>query len=413
MGGGASILSVTLAENPNLLEIYRKEFAELFAEEYCRLRTLGLSEEEIKQQFLVTLKENEQLIIQKIAKAEQQQQQQQLQQQSQQEDNVNSDQDGNGATDKNFDLLCSKAVESIITKGSHTFLCCIDGSSASNVAFELTYALMKKHDSICLFHAFCESNFPHLPSSEYLPTEIRKKYEARVKNSMILPSHYSFHFEECYSRSVLRVLTDLIDHHSDHDRRFVLPTAAKSPDFVIFGQSGSGSDSGHHEEVHTTRDPLSLGRTSDMALRSIHLPCIIAKRICSKEGTRSFVMAVNYSEQSKRGLDILLRLVSSRDTLELIYIQKPEVSTEKYHQIKHYFEEELRRYGPQDSRFLKISIDHTQNVADTILDYVNNTNRIPDFFALCPRAAVVNQAHSKLTEKLIKEINTSIILCKN
>lgn len=404
MGSGASILSVTLAENPNFLEIYRKEFAELFAEEYSRLRSLGLSEEEIKQQFLLTLKENEQSIIQKIAKAEQQRQ----------HNGGTRDSEDNANTAENYDILCSKAVESIINKGSHTFLCCIDGSPASNVAYELCYALMKKHDSICLFHAFCESNFPNLPSTDYLPTEIRKKYEAKLKNSLIIPSHYSFHFEECYTRSVLRVLTDLIDHHSDNDKRFVLPSAAKSPDFVILGQAGLGSDYHHEDESHPAkRDPQSLGRTSDMALRSTHLPCIIAKKVCSKEGIRTFVLAVNYTDQSKRGLDILLRLVSSRDTLELIYIHKPEVSIEKFNQIKQYYEEELQRYGPQDSRFLKISIDHSQNVADTIIDYVNNSNRIPDFFAISPRATVVNQAHSKLTEKLIKEVNTSIILCKN
>lgn len=38
MGSSASILSVTVAENPELLNLYRKEFASLFAEEFSRLR---------------------------------------------------------------------------------------------------------------------------------------------------------------------------------------------------------------------------------------------------------------------------------------------------------------------------------------------------------------------------------------
>lgn len=38
MGGGASILSVTVAENPDLLNLYRREFATLFAEEFSRLK---------------------------------------------------------------------------------------------------------------------------------------------------------------------------------------------------------------------------------------------------------------------------------------------------------------------------------------------------------------------------------------
>jgi hypothetical protein len=412
MGGGASILSVTIAENPQLLNLYRQEIADLFAEEFIRLRALGLSENEIKQQFLETLQNNETEILQRVQQQEQQQEQEGKERE---------------ATSPNF---YSKAIDSLIQKGSHTFLCCIDGSSASFLAYELCMNLMKKYDSLCLFHAFCESGFPSLAHKE-LPTEIRKHYQQEIEKAIPpLPStHYSFHFEECYTRSPLRVLTDLIDHHTDEDKRFVLPSASKSPDFVVLGQTGSGSDiaegtgdDGEGEAVASppARDPFSLGRTADLALRSIHLPCIIAKKLCPKDGPRVFVLAVNSSEQSKRGLDILLSLVASRDILELIYIQKPGVSVEKIAVMQSYYEEELRRYGPPESRFLKLSIAHQQTVAETMIDYVNNgyasssqLSKVPDFFALSPRVSLINQAHSKLTESLIYGIQTSIILCKN
>lgn len=402
MGGGASQLSVTVTENPQLLNLYREEIADLFAEEFIRLRALGLTENEIKQKFLITLQENETEILQRIQQQEQQQQQQEV---------LSSE-------------LYSKAIDSLIQKGSHTFLCCIDGSNHSSIAYQLCMNLMKKYDSICLFHAFCETSFPSLPSNE-LPNEIRKRYQEQLEKATppVPSTHYSFHFEECYSRSPLRVLTDLIDHHTDEDKRFVLPSASKSPDFVVLGQTGSGNgktEEARGEAAPPPRDPSSLGRTVDMALRSVHLPCIIAKRLCPKDGPRVFVFAVNSSEQSKRGLDILLRLVASRDVLELIFIQKAGVSVEKIAEMQRYYEGELLRYGPPESRFLKLAIQNHQTVAETIIDYVNNCyssashlSRVPDFFALAPRATMVNQAHSKLTESLIYGVQTSIILCKN
>lgn len=277
---------------------------------------------------------------------------------------------------------------------------------------------MNKYDSICMFHAFCESHFD-IMDPQYLPSEIRKHYENALLNEASLSStHFSFHFEERYTRSALRVLTDLIDHHSDKYKAFVLPPAAKSPDFVVLGYAGHDQDENqeisHSGKVNRKIYPMSLGSTADMALRSVHLPCIIAKKNCPKEGSRYFVLAVNFSDNSKRGLDILLRLVSSRDTLELLFIQKPETNADKIGQLENYYQDQLNRYGPSDSRFIKIPIDHHQTVPDTILEYVNEGHGSisPDFLALSPRV-IPDRIHSTITETLINGANTSIILCKN
>ena len=159
---------------------------------------------------------------------------------------------------------------------------------------------------------------------------------------------------------------------------------------------------------------MSLGSTADMALRSVHLPCIIAKKNCPKDSPRVFILAVNFSDNSKKGLDILLRLVSSRDTLQLLFIQKPETNIEKIGILQSYYEDQLNRYGPSDSHFIKILIDHHQTVVDTILSYVNDGHGsiTPDFLALSPRA-IPDRIHSTITETLINGANTSIILCKN
>lgn len=386
----------------------------------CRL--LGLSDEEIKAEFTKTLIENETQVLERVAKAEQEVENSSLSSSS----SISRGRGGGGEgksegdtnesiEEKRFSQICAKAVDSIITKGSHTFLCCVDGSQNADLAYRLCLSLMNKYDSICIFHAFCESHFSII-DPQYLPKEIRKKYESDLLNDACLPAtHYSFHFEERYTRSALRVLTDLIDHHTDKDKVFVLPPAAKSPDFVVLGYAGHDNDENRVSDKGTRKIyPMSLGSTADMALRSVHLPCIIAKKNCPKEGPRVFVLAVNFSDYSKRGLDILLRLVSSRDTLELLFIQKPETNTEKIGQLQHYYEDQLNRYGPSDSRFIKIPIDHHQTVAETILQYVNegHGSMSPDFLALSPRA-IPDRIHSTITETLINGSNTSIILCKN
>lgn len=174
------------------------------------------------------------------------------------------------------------------------------------------------------------------------------------------------------------------------------------------------------------------------SFRSLHVPCIVIKTHVRK-GPRSFVMAVNGTQVSKHGLDILLRVVNSRDSVTLIYYVNPDVETaEVVDPLRDYYEHELEEYGPPDAKYAPfilniqlpyiVSIDALMNILvvvdvcrfvvhhtprdvslkEAITNFVNESEC--DFFAIAPRA---KNAMSNMSDFIINHVSCNIILCKN
>lgn len=129
-------------------------------------------------------------------------------------------------------------------------------------------------------------------------------------------------------------------------------------------------------------------------------------------GARSFIMAVNDSPRSKRGLDILLRFTNPRDTVLLMHF----TTTLKYNRtladqknaMKDYYEHELQEVAPVNSRFEFVEIEHGADLANAVVQYVNDSSA--DVFAIAPRAI---RDRSSITEDIMKNVLTSVLLCKN
>jgi hypothetical protein len=391
MGNGASLLSAVVAEHPEMLGHYREEIAIHFLDEYSRLKARGLSDEEIKREFIQGLRDKESAIFARVAESEA-------------KDKKFGDDDEH---EKLFIERCNRSAHTVATRRGINYLCCVDGSDVAEIAFQLCMCLRRKHDNVEIFHAFKESKNEAL-APEYLPGAIRRRYDDQLKAQMST-QNYSFHFEERYSRSAYRTLQDFLDHCNDSTNPYLLPAGHKTPDFVVLGHAGRKRVAGGRHGGSET----SLGSTAELALRSIHVPCIIAKRNCPLSGSmaRVFMLTVNFSECSKRGLDILLPLVGPRDTLRLVFVQRPEADAEKVQRIQNYYENELHQNGPFDSKFVRLRIDHHQSIANAIIDHVNGPHS-PDFLALSPRARP-SYVHSPITEQVIMNARPSIILCKN
>jgi hypothetical protein len=59
---------------------------------------------------------------------------------------------------------------------------------------------------------------------------------------------------------------------------------------------------------------------------------------------------------SKHGLDIMLRLVNSRDSVTLLFFVNPDVETaEVVDPLRDYYEHELEEYGPPDSKYVQFT----------------------------------------------------------
>lgn len=126
-------------------------------------------------------------------------------------------------------------------------------------------------------------------------------------------------------------------------------------------------------------------------------------------GPRSYLMAVNASNVSKRGFDILMRLVNPRDTVQLVYFANREMSSpqEKF-VIQDYYTKELQEVGPVNSEFKIVDCPPHTTLVNTIIDYVNDSTA--DVFVIAPRTT---QHPSSITTEILNNVLITVLLCKN
>lgn len=294
--------------------------------------------------------------------------------------------------------MCTGNARRLMRKPGHRFMCCVDGSEASELAYKLVKHMLKPSDHVTMFHAFkTDKHVLH----EYDPEDIRLKFKNQLIGDVQPSKRFSLEWVE---RAKGQSVFSSVQGYLKHD-----PEAA--PDFLVFGQTGRKGIKQEH--------PTSLGSNADLAVRSLHIPCIIAKKHLHSE-PRHYIFTANASLSSKCGFDIILQLVRSCDTLTVLYVvdftersrsDGDTTNTPTQGQIealRSYYDEELYKYGPRTCNCTVSYVAENLTVAQHITEYVNDKN--PDFLALAPRA---KDDLSPTTDYLIGHVRASIILCKN
>lgn len=139
----------------------------------------------------------------------------------------------------------------------------------------------------------------------------------------------------------------------------------------------------------------------------LHYPCIVVKKNIP-ESRRKFIFAVNLSPQSKQGLDVLLQLVNSKDTLILLHMYDDAAGKPSYLQeLKDYYDSELEAYGPADTEVRMVVKPRGEAVTQSIAEYSDQEGC--DFFAIAPRAKI---SISSITTYVVNHVDANIILCK-
>ena len=298
--------------------------------------------------------------------------------------------------------LYSKGAElareqSFVYRGTSTFVCAVDGSDASHLAFKATKLLLKKKDHICIFHAFKPELDEQKPAHMKSET-IKHKYQTDLVGSF--PSgKYSFLWEDkkdCQAKELIIKLSDLYGQLN----------GGVKPEFLVLGYTG-------RKGIHKTEGATTIGSTSDFALRSIHLPTILIKNEVPT-GPKSYIMAIDESKNSKTGLDMIFPLIRPQDSLTVIHIYDVEntafgAQSEK-DETAQYYENELNEHAPTTNAKFHPIMKAAEGIAATINEYVNEI--VPDFFCMAPRAQA-EKGITSLTEKMILELKCNIILCKH
>lgn len=277
MGAAGSSARYSIPEDENLREIYRREMAVVFSDEFSRFKEDGMSQEDFEKKIQDMIVKAEPQIVSRI-KA------------------VNESAD----RQPEFVAACKAMSDNISSRNAITFLCCVDGSDAADLAFKNVMHMRRKIDSLVLFHAFSDSKSKELPPA-FRPNTIQNKYESQLV-ATLTSSKYTLYWKERGERSALDTLVDTVNSYTDNSHPAFLPTAT-CPDFVVMGYAGRKGPK---------TSPTTLGSTADLALRSLVLPCIIIKTP-PRDDNRKIIMAVNSNtDVGHKGLSVLLRLIHPR-----------------------------------------------------------------------------------------------------
>ena len=294
-----------------------------------------------------------------------------------------------------FKEICSNTIENIRIKNQYRWLVGLDGGEHSHMAYESVLALRKKYDAVSLFHCYDDKHKADM---------FQSKYDVLLTTAGIKPELYNFMFQSKNNQTVEEVLIDLLE---DLIAVSESPYGEPTPDFFVCGSS------------HTMQqgfEKTSLGSVADLALRRVHLPVILIKKTIPIKGPRKYIMAVDDSESSQKGLDILLTLTTPKDILRIVHVCGAGDSTKFIDEggenaiakIKEYYENEIDVLGPVDSKIVLLPVEGGQTSENCLIDYVNGES--PDFLALAPRVQVRN---TSFTESVMYKVYANIILCKS
>lgn len=131
------------------------------------------------------------------------------------------------------------------------------------------------------------------------------------------------------------------------------------------------------------------------------------------EGPKSYLMAVDESDRSKIGLDILFTLIKPHDTITVIHVTAvalDELGNAESNLIYDYYTGTLSDDAPTtNTKFISILKKEGKTVGELIKEKVDELE--PDFFALSPRRDPEHKI-TALTEQMIVSVKANIILCK-
>lgn len=293
------------------------------------------------------------------------------------------------------------------TKGSRTFVCAVDGSASSTLAFETMITFRRKLDHICLFHAYSLEKETSLPS-QFRNDELRSFYENQlIKCHHLSTSKFSFDWVDRKGRTVNEVLISLLSEY-DGIRNPMTPTR-QTPDFYFCGFSGR-KQSHSSDDLDGKMQDVNLGSTADFAARNFHMPLVIAKKIARTE-SRCFVVGVDGSDLCKQGFRTLLTLTNLQDTIRCVHVHTLVGSHESsLHHTDIYLEYRdsiLNSCSEMECSFESIIPPEGQSVARALCQYAADVEA--DFIAISPRRKA---ELSTVTEQVIFCSSCSVILLK-
>jgi hypothetical protein len=170
------------------------------------------------------------------------------------------------------------------------------------------------------------------------------------------------------------------------------------PDFLVIGYHGRKSEGNADRK-------LIMGKSSNVLIREMHIPCIIIKRALNPEKI-SYVITVDGTQRSRDSVNIFLLLVQANDALTILHVEEVDKSNESgLLDTKQFYEGVLKRINRSEGYVSLLSGD--KSVIDCISEYVDQAD--PDFLCLSPSQS---RTVDSVTETLLVRTNSNVILYK-
>ena len=318
--------------------------------------------------------------------------------------------------------IAHDTLSHILQRRSLTYLVAVDGSAHSDRAFETVMRLKSRRDNTIIYHGYSLAEQRTLPT-QHTRDHIQQHYEQLalthgmssidVEKVMLLRERG----EDEYAKDSIAAL---IGEYEEERRgmpfgeSYYLPT--KSLDIVVIGFSGSK----HTESAGST---TVMGSATDLTLRSINLPVIVVKKPLPTEpkAPLTYVVAVDHSERSRKGLALVMSLVKPRDTLICLHVLMAEAGfqgdqgEEARRELELFLNAELEMFGPRNSSVVVIPQAEGHSRADIVAHFVNETvEPKPDFLCLSPRHRVTEAEElGSVSRGIVKAATCNIIFCKS
>jgi nucleotide-binding universal stress UspA family protein len=311
--------------------------------------------------------------------------------------------------DKKFSSKLKSNLEAMRASHSYKFMVGIDGSATSALSLAVSLKLRHRHDTIQAIHSYYKDNQDTLPPDAKM-SNVLEKAETKLRGAMPSERYYNLISAEREEGEVAK----------DHIVRFLRSLefgGQRAADFWVCGYTGNRN----RHSAENKGNPSIMGSTSDITLRNIHMPVIIVKRdIAEIAKGRTFVVAVGSTEHSKQALEIILSLTLPRDKVIVVHVVHPHNdgahdSDATLSALERDYSHELDTIAPKGSYYKTLQMSEGDNVDETILRFVNESEDIEcDFLAIAPRTNETNNfQYSSLAQQLVLNAKTNVIIVKH
>ena len=401
MGAGGSVQT----------EAVKAQLLPFFVEEYSRIQSMGLEGDALAHEF-------QQALAARIPD---------LEGQVLVESSVSGKQVGISTSSKGLPERCHKTLHHIVDRHSLTMLVCVDGSPASDLSFDVAMRMRKSRDKILIYHSFNLSEQASLNvhfqrdsiASKYTSMAMMNGVSANEADKIMLLRERAD--GEDNKDSVLSLIAEYDEelHGMPIGQSYYLPT--KNVDFIVVGFTGSrGAEK-------AASGPTVMGSTTNLTLRGISRPIVVAKAPLPPLGENGsstsllYVVAVDSSERSKKGLALIMTLVKPKDRVVCVHIAADTEGFQGDHgesdskELEKFYRTELDLFGPAQSSLIKIPQANGKTRAQMIVEYVNDTcEPRPDFLCISPRARVSQHEElGSVSDGIVMDAKCNIIFCKS